>query len=330
MNQEPIMYQLIASFPSQIKEAVQIADKINIQERKISNIILSGMGGSGIGASIVKELTRNYSPFPIEVIKDYHVPAYCGNETLFIASSYSGNTEETLQAVNQALKMGACVKTICSSGKLKALSIAHHWDCITIPEGLPPRAGLAYSFVALCHILKAFGAIPDLRNSLLNAADELDKKQQDIKTQALQIARKIAGKPTAIYSVCGFAGVAVRLAQQLHENAKQHAWVNSFPELNHNELVSWNLEAKQLAVIVIRAENSYERTLHRVRFSEKIIQPLSGSYTELLAEGSSELIQALYVIHLGDFISWYASVENQVDSMDIRVIENLKKSLESI
>lgn len=332
MNQEPIMYHLIAAFPAQIREAVQIAKQSNINapHKPIRNVIIAGMGGSGIGGTILKEIAYGHSSVPMEVVKDYHLPAYCNEHTLLIASSYSGNTEETLACVKEAFSKGACIKVVSSGGELIEAAQQNNFDFVQIPSGMPPRAGLAYSLVALCHVASRCGIIEELASQFIDAAEFLEKKQQDIKTQALQIARKIAATSTAIYACSGFTGVAIRLAQQLHENAKQHAWVNTFPELNHNELVSWHREAKGISVLNIRSAGIYNRNLHRVNFSEKIIKPLSAAYVDLIAEGDTQLIQLLFVIHLGDFISWYTSLENQVDAMDIEVIEALKKSLQSI
>lgn len=332
MNQEPIMYSLIAAFPAQIREAVQTAKQSNIStpQKQIRNVIIAGMGGSGIGGTILKEIAYGQSAVPIEVVKDYQLPAYCNEHTLLIASSYSGNTEETLACVKEAFSRGACIKVVSSGGDLIEAAKQNNFDFVQIPSGMPPRAGLAYSLVTLCHIASRCGIVEDLALQFIAAAEFLEKKQQDIKTQAVQIARKIAATSTAIYACSGFAGVAIRLAQQLHENAKQHAWVNTFPELNHNELVSWHKESKNISVLNIRSDKTFQRNLHRVSFSEKIIKPLCAAYAELFAEGDTELQQLLFVIHLGDFISWYTSLENRVDAMDIEIIEALKKSLQTI
>lgn len=329
MNSNHVMYDLIASFPAQIRQAVDIGRQKEWSKptSSISNVLIAGMGGSGIGGSIIKELAFANSKIPIEVLKDYHIPAFVSKQTLFIACSYSGNTEETIQATQEALLAGAQIKIICSGGILAELAKSNALDQLLIPGGMPPRACLGYALVGLTQICAFYQVIPNLENEFLTAADLIDKHQQDIKTLALQLSKHIGKSKTAIYAVPGFQALAIRFAQQLHENAKQIAWTNCYPELNHNELVSWAGLQADLTVVVLDSKNGNKRNKKRIYFSRQVIKPLCKAYFELEAQGTSHLQEIIYYIHLVDFISWYTSLENNVDAMNIEVIENLKQEL---
>jgi len=326
------MYQLISSLPQQLSDALEIFEKSKLSELKapIKNVVISGMGGSGIGGSILKDIAFNHAKVPVEVVKDYEIPAYVNENTLFIASSYSGNTEETLQATRKALDLGAQIKIVSSGGTMLDIAQQHTLDFIKIPGGFPPRACLGYSLVCVTGICANYQIISFVEKEIKTTIEFLDKHQQDIKTSALTIAKKLSKKFTAIYAVSGFNSAALRLQQQLNENAKQLAWSSTYPELNHNELVAWSQKREQLAVVVIKSELTHKRNLHRINISKAMIQPLCDAYVEIEAQGTTHLQQIIYLIHLSDFISWYLSIENKVDAMDIQVIEKLKSELAAI
>lgn len=326
------MYQLISSLPQQMKDALDIFGKSKLSELKapIKNVLISGMGGSGIGGSILKDIAFKNAKIPVEVVKDYEIPAYVNENTLFIASSYSGNTEETLQATKKALDLGAQIKIVSSGGTILEIAQQYKLNYIVIPGGYPPRACLGYSLVCVAGICAHYEVIPSVENEINATIEFLDKHQQDIKTSALTIAKKLNNKFTAIYAVSGFNSAALRLQQQLNENAKQLAWCNTYPELNHNELVAWSQKREQLAVVVIKSTLTHLRNLHRINISKAMIQPLCDAYIEIEAQGTTHLQQIIYLVHLSDFISWYLSIENKVDAMDIQVIEHLKSELAAI
>ena len=153
------MNELITAFPQHIAQALSLFSKSNVKQAKrpFSNILIAGMGGSGIGASIVTEWASSESKYPIKIAKDYSIPAFVNHQTLFIASSYSGNTEETLAAVQHAQAQGAQVYVICSGGLLEKAAIQNEFPFLKIPDGMPPRAALGYSLTLLAQLFDLLG-----------------------------------------------------------------------------------------------------------------------------------------------------------------------------
>lgn len=323
------MKNLIASLPNHIREALQIADNttLNPYYKDIKQVLITGLGGSGIGGSIVAELVSDTCAVPVKVNKDYHLPAFVNENTLVIASSYSGNTEETLAAMEEAIKRGAEVALITSGGKALELAKANNYNHIVVPGGNPPRSMLGYSLTLQFVVLNHYGLIPNYRETLEKAADLLDAEQADIKTQSEALAHKMQHHIPAIYVVDGFEGVAIRLRQQLNENSKMLCWHAVVPEMNHNELVGWSGGDDNIYALFMRNELDYERNQKRIEINKGIISQHTKNMSEVWSKGSSPIENTMYLIHFGDWLSYYLSELNQVDIMDIKAIDHLKSEL---
>lgn len=235
------MKELVQNFSTQLREAKSIADKALVAPGKnIQNIVISGLGGSGIGGSIVSELISDSCSVPVCINKDYHLPAFVSATTLLIISSYSGNTEETLSAMEQGMAKQAQIVCISSGGKVLELAKQHQFDFIEIPGGFPPRSCIGYSLVQLLKVMVNKGfAKASLFSDLDKAIQLLDKESASIKKEAMEIAGALKGKIPVIYSLGSSEGVVVRFRQQINENSKMLCWHHTFPEMNHNELVGW-------------------------------------------------------------------------------------------
>lgn len=325
-----MMKELIQAFPDHIAESLAIFKKTALHSPKaeIRNVVISGLGGSGIGGTIVSDLSRPASSVPVCVNKEYTTPAFVNANTLFIASSYSGGTEETLMAVEDAHKKGAHIICITSGGRLAEFAAANGLDALIIPGGHPPRACLGYSLTQLVCILSHFSILPIAEVAVLEkAAARLKAKQELICTTAAQQAGKLFKKRVIIYADAAMEGVAVRFRQQLNENAKMLAWHHVVPEMNHNELVGWTEKNDQLAVVFLRNQNDFARNQTRMEINKGIIQQYTPHVYELFSEGDTVLEKMLYHIHLEDWITFYLAEMNEVDIMDIRVIDYLKGEL---
>ena len=326
------MKKLIENFPNQLREAVQIGSQAKLSNaKKISNAFISGLGGSGIGGTIVSELTAMEASVPITVSKGYFIPKFVNQNTLVIISSYSGNTEETLNCLNLALKRKAKIVCITSGGKISEIAKKKKLDLILIPGGNPPRACLGYSLTQQFFILSHYGIISHKFKAQLNAAIELIEKEKDnIISEAKQIAEKLNGKTPIIYTTTYWEGTAIRFRQQLNENAKILCGHHVIPEMNHNELVGWPSGSDRISVVILRDKDEYERNNVRIEINKGVMVKYTSNITEIWSKGKSQIEKAIYFIHLVDWVSLFLSEIKGVDSMEVRVIDMLKSELSKI
>ena len=325
-----MMDQLIAGFPAQLQEALTIGQAAQLRQpdRDIRNIVVSGLGGSGIGGSLVAELIAAECNLPFAVNKGYTLPAYVSNHTLVIISSYSGNTEETLMAMQDALEKDAYVVCITSGGKVKEIAEEKGLDHILIPGGNPPRACLGYSLVQQLVILQQYGFITDrILNGVARSIELLNREQEAIHAEAKELANYLLGKMPVLYSTDRLGSVAVRYRQQINENAKMLCWHHVVPEMNHNELMGWRDANDQLAVLFIRHHDDFDRNQQRIELSKKVIGRYTPHIRDLWSVGDSDIEKALYVIHLTDWSTYYLAQLREHDAMEIASIDFLKNEL---
>lgn len=323
------MKELIAGFPNQLTEAIKLGEKMNLSldGDDIGQVVISGMGGSGIGGNIVEVIANLGMRIPLIVNKNYFLPNFTYRDSLVIISSYSGNTEETINAFNSAFIQGAKIIAISSGGQIGELCEKHGIDWVKVPGGMPPRAALGYSLVQQLYILFNLRMIGhETLDELKMAVDLLKKEQTEIQALARALAGELAGFIPVIYTTAQFEPVAVRLRQQLNENAKMLAWHNVVPEMNHNEIVGWGRDYKNLAALFLRHENEFERNRHRIRITKNIIAQHAPVH-EVHAKGVSLLGQLLYLVHFGDWLSLFLAEARGVDPMEIAAIDRLKGEL---
>ena len=327
------MKKLVANFSKQLTEALAIGDKAQLTPAKttINNVMICGLGGSGIGGSIVTELVIGKATVPINSSKGYFIPAYVNENTLVIISSYSGNTEETLQCMEQAIKKNAKIVAITSGGTVEKISKTNNLDHIIVPGGMPPRSCLGFSLVQLFFILGFYKIIDGSFKKELEAAIKLiDAEETSIIAEALSVAKKIANKTPVIYATTYNEGIAIRLRQQLNENAKILCWHHIIPEMNHNELVGWTEKNDNLAVIILLDRNEYSRNLARVEINKEVIKKYTSTIIEVHSKGNSIIEKAIYFIHMGDWISVLLGELREVDMMEVKVIDHLKSALSKL
>ena len=327
------MKKLINDFTKQLKEAINISENFNLTTylKEIKNITISGMGGSGIGGNVVSEAIASELTIPIIVNKDYTLQNYVNTSSLVIISSYSGDTEETIKALEEAIIREAKIVCITSDGKIKDIAQEKLIDLILIPKGMPPRAAIAFSIVQILNILYFNNIISSSYKKELNSAIKLiDVAEKEIVKDAKETAEMLSDKLPIIYSVAGMESPALRFRQQLNENSKLLCWHNVFPELNHNELQGWRQKDNKLAVIIFRNTNDSLRTSRRIDISVKIISHYDATIKEVFSKGDSKLEQILYLIHWGDWVSFFIAASKGIDSLDIRVITYLKSELAKV
>ena len=327
------MNDYINDFTNHLREAMQIGSAAQLKKsnKTFKNVLICGLGGSGIGGTIVSDVVSSRVSIPILTTKDYSIPNFVDENTLVIASSYSGNTEETLYALEKCIKRNAEICIITSGGKLNAIAENNNFNHIIIPDGHPPRAMFGYAFTELFYVLNHYGVIDDsFQNDFKNAIQILNTEKQEIQKQAILLAEKMFNQTPVIYVANGFEGVAIRFRQQINENSKMLCWHHVVPEMNHNELLGWRTNVENLAVVYFRNKSDFKRNQVRMDINKKVISKYTPNISEVWSKGDSVIENTLYHINLGDWISWYLSEMNNVDAIEIDVINYLKGELAKI
>lgn len=305
--------------------------------RHITNIVVAGMGGSALAALIVKDWLGSRLAIPIEVVRTYDLPGYVNDHTLVIASSYSGNTEETLSCLQQARDRSAQVAIIASGGKLidvaKHQSIAH----VVLPGGVQPRMGVLYNLRALVALLVNFGIVPastleEIAYTAEFLRTESEKWTSDIttdKNEAKQLAVLAVGKTPVIYGGALTASLAYKWKISWNENAKNVAFWNQYPEMNHNEFMGWASHPveKPFVIFDLTSPLEHPQILRRFDVSDRLLSGKRPKANVVDLRGKTILEQLLWGCLLADFVSIYVAILNGVDPVPVELIEKLKKEL---
>ena len=321
------------------KQAAQnfVINNPSDNKRKISNIIVTGMGGSTLAALLFKELFFEKLKIPFEIVRDYDLPLYVGKETLVIASSYSGNTEETISGLNQALNKNAICSVISSGGKLIELAKKNKLSYCELPGGLEPRYGVIFNLKALYTLLQSHGLVSredykELENTAnyLKVATQSWQKAVPLKSNlAKQLAVEAAGKTAVIYSSTIMQGVSYKWKISWNENAKNLAFSNVFPEMNHNEFIGWTSHPIDKPFIVFDLRSSFDNSRIQKRFeiTDRLLSGKRPKSINIKLEGKTLVEQMLYGSILADYVSVYLAILNHVDPTPVALVEKLKQEL---
>jgi glucose/mannose-6-phosphate isomerase len=335
------MYDVIFNFPEQIETAADIGRGLSPDPdyyRDIENIVLCGMGGSAIGGELARSYLYDKVKIPFHICRHYKIPAFVNEHSLVIASSYSGNTEETLGAVKTALERRAGIFCMTTGGELGALARAKNFLSATLPGGYQPRAALAFSIIPLLYLLAKIKLSPNIDDLIADLVEGLKtyRKQYAVETDiednpAKKLAERLYGKIPLVYSGPEITdAVGMRFKGQLCENAKVLAFSNQFPELNHNELVGWELVEKHrdhLIVVLLRDSDDHPQISRRMAITKKIIEKTGVETVNVYSQGDFPLGRIFSLIQIGDFASFYLAILNGADPTPVESIENLKKKL---
>lgn len=335
------MYDKIYKFPEQLEDAAGIGKNLEPDleyYKDIENIVVIGMGGSAIGGDLVRSFLSDKVNMPFQICRHYRLPEFVNENTLVIASSYSGNTEETLSAFDDAISRGAKIFCITTGGRLGELADEKNLLKAGLPKGFPPRAALGYSFVPLLYFIHKIGIIDNVDeeiNELINGlknyraiyAAESPLENNPTKKLALKLKNKI---PVIYTGPELIDAVGTRWKGQICENAKCLAFNNQFPEFNHNELVGWKViepYKDKLIVIYLRDSDDHNRVSLRMSIVRKVIEKLDVEIVDVYSQGDFPLGRIFSLIQIGDFTSLYLAVLNDVDPTPVEVIDYLKDEL---
>lgn len=316
------MLSLMREFPQHCELVIDIAKKYPLgANRKYENIFIQGMGGSGIGGAITRDLLKDSCKVPIIVSNSYELPAFVNEKTLAFFVSYSGNTEETIAAFKKAKRAHAEIICISSNGLLAKMCS----NCIKVPEGNLPRTMLAFLSLPPIIIIERLGlingklsveALPGFLRHELKAAEALGKK----------LAKELYKKIPVLYASDSYGALVWRVHGQLAENSGMFSHCNVLPEMNHNEIVGFRPFENKLAFLLFRSADENERVKTRFEFTKKVIGRKSDVY-EIRLKGRNNLERLFYGIMVGDFTSYYLALLNRKDPSENRNITALKEIL---
>lgn len=336
------MFQKILEFPNQLIKGWEIGDgfRETIDFGRFRNVVFGGMGGSAIAGDLVRSLFDTQLSIPLIVNRGYRLPGFADARTLFIASSYSGNTEETLTATREAVEKGCSILCVTSGGQLSELAREKGYPLLILPPGYPPRAALGYSLGVFLSLFRKLGIGEISRDDLAETVAFLEEtiqtwgQSENEKNLPFVFAKEIQGKIPLVYSSADLLGaVGFRWKTQLNENSKTHVFYQPFPEMNHNEIVGWECLSgtktffPHLMMVLLRIPEDSPRIHLRMDITKQLIEKSGVQVLELTGQGPSFLARLLYLIYFGDLLSFYLAILYDVDPTEILKINHLKERL---
>jgi glucose/mannose-6-phosphate isomerase len=323
----------------EIPKEIKISKDITIQYKKPKNIIIAGMGGSAIGGEILKDWLQDRLPLPIQVCREYQLPAYVDKNTLVFAVSYSGNTEESLSAFLDAVKRRCMVLSVTSNGLMLAFTEKMNLPHVTIPDGMPPRVALAYLFFPLPILMEKMGILQNINGELEEVIVVLEKLSRETAPQiatennpSKKLALELNGTIPVVYGFRQYSAVTQRLKDQFNENTKIPCKQDVFPELNHNEVMGWNAPeslTKQFTILLIRDRDEPPEIKNRIETTKLLALNKAQKILEIYARGKHSLTKMLSGMYIGDFASIYLAILQGKDPTPVETIAKIKQKLKN-
>lgn len=323
---------------NQYKQAELVSEVINPNsDATINKVVVTGMGGSALAALLIKSWQESKLNITFEIVRDYKLPNYVDDKTLVIASSYSGNTEETLSCLDEVLKKGANIGCVSSGGKLVEIAKNNELPYVVLPSGIQPRMGVIANLRAILAVLVSYGVVSqsdfdEVKNLGPWLNIESKKWGRDVSTsenQAKQLALLSAGKTAIFYSSTAMGGVAYKWKISWNENAKNVAFWNVLPEFNHNEFMGWTSHPVEKPYVVFDLRSSFDhpKITKRFEISDRLLSGKRPKANVIELQGESVIAQMLWASIFADFVSIYLAILNGVDPSKVELIEKLKQEL---
>jgi glucose/mannose-6-phosphate isomerase len=330
----------LEGFADQLREAVGMGREtpLSVEVEGVTAVAVVGMGGSAIGGEMALGYLSGSLSVPLSVVRDYRLPGYVGPSTLVYVSSYSGNTEETLSAYEEARARGARIVCSTTGGEVGRIAGAEGHDVVGVPAGYPPRAALGFSLVPLLFVLARLGLAPDptgdVEDAIVVVEDGVARMGLAVPEEqngAKQLASWFRGHVPVVYGTApGTSVVANRWCGQLSENSKVVAHRNELPEMNHNEIVGWSGSRPMggdARVVFLRDVDDHPRVARRIDITRDEIAAAGAEVREVESLGSTRLGRLMSLVQVGDFVSFYLAALEGVDPTPVAPIDRLKKEL---
>ena len=331
------MLDRIKDLPKQVRDAWTIARAAQLPPAHgdVRNITVAGMGGSAIGGDLAAALLAGELKVPMNVHRDYGLPAYVGRDSLVIASSYSGNTEESLSSFEEAQRRGARVLVLTTGGRIAELARAAKYPVITFSYPAQPRAALGYSLGLVLGALTRLGFVRDLSSDIEAALADVARLEERVHegartNDAKKLAIELYGRVIFAYGGGVLGVMARRVKGQWNENAKNWAAFDVLPELNHNGVVGFphpDVARDALTVLLLRSDRDNPR--HKLRFdvTRELLDRASIPHKTLQFSGANMLSEVLQLTLFTDYVSFYVALLNGVDPSPVKSIDYLKERL---
>jgi glucose/mannose-6-phosphate isomerase len=332
------MWSATAGLPEQVEAAVLAARGLTSlpQHDHVENVVVLGMGGSGIAGDVLVAAAAPFMSVPVTVVKGYEPPDFVGTGSLVFAMSFSGNTEETLEAAAGAYEAGASLVVVSGGGTL--VDLAGEWDVpvVPVPTDIPqPRAALGALAIPPLVLLEEIGLFPGATQWVDQAVQQLRIRRDELvrpRSRAEELARRIGRTIPLIHSSGDLGGAAaLRWKAQVNENAKCPAFFNVYPELCHNEVAGWGQHGdatRQLITLVnLRHDAEHPQVSRRFDLVEEVLREVVADVIEVRASGEGDLAQLLDLALIGDFVSLHLAANEGIDPGPIPVLDEMKQQL---
>jgi len=329
----------IHNLPDMCRRAWQMAAAFELPQdyASINKVVVLGMGGSAIGGDLVASLITGEAKIPVFIHRDYGLPAFVDENSLVIASSYSGMTEETLSAFKQALVTDAKKLVVTTGGSLKALAEKQNIPVFSFDYKAQPRTTLPFSFLSILNFMQRLGIIEAKDSDVAEAGVIFEQLASEIKetvsvdsNKAKQLAHTLHGKMAIIYGAGITAGVARRWKTQLNENSKVWAFYETFPELNHNAVVGYQFPkglASGTAIVMLKSNHLPPQIIRRYNITAQLLNKAGIGYQMVEGLGKGALAQILSLVLFGDYVSYYLAILNCINPTPVESIDFLKGEL---
>lgn len=326
------------ALPEQVADAVAVGEAVTGLPAGdgIANILVLGMGGSGIAGDLIAAVGEQFLPVPIVVCKGYDSPSFVDSDTLVIAVSFSGETEETIQAAEEAQASGARLLTVGQGGRLAELMTEGGAPHLTVPDTIPmPRAGLGALAVPPMIVLERMGLFPGAHGWVSAAVEQLKRRRDQLAADAnpaAELARRLGRSLPIVYGAGAVGSVAAqRWKAQVNENAKVPAFANAVPELCHNEIAGWgqhgDLTRQVFQLLLLRHDDEHPQEARRFDLVAGILDEVVGAVHTIVAEGEGPLAQVLDLVLYGDVVSLELAAQEGLDPGPVPVLDELKAAL---
>ncbi len=329
----------LKKMPSLCQIAWQMATDFDLPPdyTSVDKVVILGMGGSAIGGDLVSSLVATETKIPIMTCRGYQLPGFVDDRTLLIASSYSGNTEETLSAFEQAIKTGAKKLAITTGGKLSTMAERRNIPVFSFDYKAQPRAALPFSLIPILCFLQKLNIISDKSQEIVKTVPTLENLSRRMsesvpidRNPAKQLSVRLYQHLPVVYGAGIASEVARRWKTQLNENSKAWSFYEVFPELNHNAIVGYQFPAElasKLFVVLLRSPLLPERLQLRYQVTCQLLEQARIDYQIVDGDGDDPLGQVMSMILFGDYVSYYLAILYQVDPSPVKAIDFLKEQL---
>ncbi|HEX4540325.1 MAG TPA: bifunctional phosphoglucose/phosphomannose isomerase [Acidimicrobiales bacterium] len=332
------MWDAAAKLPEQVATAADaVGDLAGLPPRgSIANVVVLGMGGSGIAGDVFQATAGPEMEVPVSVVKSYCPPRFVGPASLVFAVSFSGDTEETVEAAKAAVSRGATVVVVTSGGELAALADDWGAPALRVPDTIPqPRAAVGAMAVPLLAVAEDLGLLPDARRRVDHAVAQLQRRRDQLvgpASPAAALARRIGRTIPIIYGAAGIGSVAAwRWKADVNENAKAPAFAATQPELCHNEVAGWgqhgDVTRQLLTLVNLRHRHEHPRVARRFGLVDDIVREVVAGIEEVAAEGEGPLAQLLDLVMVGDFCSLHLAAQEGLDPGPVPALAEIKSRL---